>query len=284
MLSSDKAAKWILSAPLLLFYVLMVLFPAGYAVYLSVHDISLGRTTSDFNGLANYWKILRDGNFWHSIGFTLKYTVIVTAAELVLGCLLALLFDRAFPGKRVLLSAVLLPIMVAPSLMGVMYRLLLNEHNGVATYVFSKLGLEINLFDPDVVVPLLIVLDVIQWVPFTFLIMYSGLQSVDKGLAEAAAVDGASYARTMLQIILPVITPIIFIAAFLRGIDAFRTFDVIYVLTNGGPGNVSKTASIFIYEMAFKSGNIGTAAASSVIIALFLLALIPFFIRRLGNA
>ncbi|HUC92708.1 MAG TPA: sugar ABC transporter permease [Paenibacillus sp.] len=283
MLSSDKAAKWILAAPLLLFFLLMVLFPTGYAIYLSVHNVSLGQETPDFSGLANYLDILKDRDFWHSIGFTLKFALTVTAVELVFGFLLALLFNRAFPGKRILLSTVLLPIMVAPSLMGIMFRLILNENNGVATYFLSRLGLEVNLFDPDIVVRLLMILDVIQWVPFTFLILYSGLQSVDRGLSEAAAVDGASYWRTTLQIILPVIAPIFFIAAFLRGIDAFRTFDVIYVLTNGGPGNVSKTASIYIYETAFKSGNIGTAAASSVIIALILLMLIPFFIRRLGK-
>jgi multiple sugar transport system permease protein len=283
MWSSEKAAKWVLAAPLLLFFLLMVVFPASYAMYLSFHDISLGQESADFSGFGNYLEILKDENFWHSIWFTLKFAVTVTVAELILGFLLALLFNRSFPGKKALLSMVLLPIMVAPSLMGIMFRLILNENNGVATYLLSKLHLEVNLFDPDVVVPLLMILDVIQWVPFTFLILYSGLQAVDRGLYEAASVDGASYWRTILQIILPVIAPIFLIAAFLRGIDAFRTFDVIYVLTNGGPGNVSKTASIYIYETAFKSGNIGLAAASSVIIALFLLLLIPFFMKRLNK-
>lgn len=283
MSGSEKAAKWVLAAPLLLFFLLMVLFPAGYAVYLSLHNVSLGQESSGFKGFFNYAKVLQDGQFWHSIGFTLRFAVTVTVVELLLGFLLALLFNRAFPGKRVLLSTVLLPIMVAPSLMGIMFRLILNENNGAATYFLSQMHLEVNLFDPGVVVPLLMVLDVIQWVPFTFLILYSGLQSLDRGLYEAAAVDGASYWRTTLQIVLPAIAPIFFIAAFLRGIDAFRTFDVIYVLTNGGPGNVSKTASIYIYETAFKSGDIGGAAASSIVIALILLLLIPLFIRRLGR-
>ncbi|QWU17569.1 multiple sugar transport system permease protein [Paenibacillus sophorae] len=283
MVYSEKAAKWVLSFPLLLFWVVMVVFPAGYAIYLSLHDVSMGQGMSSFSGFGNYLEILRDADFWHSIGFTLEFALITTVLELVFGFLLALLFNRSFPGKRPLLSMVLLPIMVAPSLMGIMFRLILNENNGVATYFLSLLHIQVNLFDPDLVVPLMIVLDIMQWVPFTFLIIYSGLQGVDPGLYEAASVDGASYWRTVLQIILPVIAPIFFIAAFLRGIDAFRTFDVIYVLTNGGPGNITKTASIYIYEAAFKSGQIGQAASASVIVAVFLLLLIPFFVKRLSK-
>lgn len=281
MLQSERTAKWILASPLLLFWLLMVLFPAAYAIYLSLHNVSLGIHATSFAGVDNFLKVQKNGDFWHSFGFTLKFAVITTVIELALGFLLALLFDRTFPGKRMLLSTVLLPIMVAPSLMGLMFRLLLNENNGLATYFLGKLNLQVNLFDPGAVVPLLIVLDIVQWVPFTFLILYSGLQGVDRGLYEAAAMDGASYWRTVLRIILPVIAPIFAIAAFLRGIDAFRTFDVIYVLTNGGPGNVSKTLSIFIYQAAFKTGDIGQAAASSLIVAVFMLLLIPFFIKKI---
>jgi multiple sugar transport system permease protein len=281
MFRSEKVAKWVLASPLLLFIVLMVVFPAAYAILLSFQDVSLSKGQVTFRGFGNYMEVLKQHDFWHTILFTLKFTVITTTFELILGFLLALLFDRPLPGKRFLLSVVLLPIMVAPSLMGIMFRLILNENNGIATYFLNKLHLQINLFDPSMVVPLLIILDIMQWVPFTFLILYSGLQGVDRGLYEAASVDGASYWRTIFQLIFPVIRPIFFIAAFLRGIDSFRTFDVIYVLTNGGPGNASKTASIYIYQTAFKAGNIGLAAASSVIIAILLMSTIPFFVKKL---
>lgn len=158
---------------------------------------------------------------------------------------------------------------------------MLNENIGTVPYFLSFLGFQINLFDPDVVFPLLIVLDVIQWTPFAFLILYAGLQNVPGDLYEAAAVDGASYWRTVRSIVIPLLAPIFFIAAFLRGIDAFRTFDVIYVLTGGGPGNATTTASIYIYKLGFEQGNIGLSAAASFIVVILLLPVMPFVIRRI---
>lgn len=281
MFQNVKTAKWILASPLILFIILMVIFPAAYGVYLSLENVSFGNVRPTFQGLSNYSEILTDIEFWHTIGFTLVFTFVTTILELIFGFLLALLFNRVFPGKRILLSLILLPIMVAPSLMGIMFRLLLNENIGTATYILSLFHVQINLFAPDTIAPLLMVLDVIQWVPFTFLIIYSGLQGVNKGLYEAAAIDGASYWKTVFKVIVPTIKPIIIIAAFLRAIDAFRTFDVIYVLTNGGPGNASTTASIYIYKMGFKDGNVSLAAAASILIAIFLLIFLPFIIKRI---
>ncbi|WP_312470337.1 sugar ABC transporter permease [Neobacillus sp.] len=283
MYQNEKWAKWVLASPLLLFLLVLVVFPAFYGIYTSTQNMTLGLPDSTFVGIDNYLKVLKDDTFWQSMWFTVRFTVMTTLVELILGFGLALLFDRIFPGKRLLLSFILIPIMVAPSLMGIMLRLILNENIGVATYFFSKIGLDINLFDPSTIVPLLVVLDIIQWVPFTFLILYSGLQTVDHGLYEAAAIDGASYWKTIRKVIIPVVSPILFIASFLRGIDAFRTFDVIYVLTNGGPGNSTTTASIFIYKTAFKDGNIGEASAASMLIALMLLVLLSFLLKRIGT-
>lgn len=277
----EKSAKWVLASPLIIFLVLLVLFPAAYGIWMSLQDITVQSKGSQFIGLANYAEVLQNGHFWSSLWFTARFTLATTLIELVLGFALALLFNRYFPGKRLLLSVVLLPIMIAPSLMGVMFRLMLNENIGTVHGLLSLVNIKVNLFDPHNIVPLLILLDVIQWVPFTFLILYAGLQSVDKNLYEAAAVDGASRWQIVWKIIIPVMAPIIFIAVFLRGIDAFRTFDVIYVLTNGGPGNVSTTISIFIYKTAFTEGNISIASAASIVIAVMLLFILPFFIKKL---
>lgn len=277
----EKSAKWVLASPLIIFLVLLVLFPAAYGIWMSLQDITVQSKGSQFIGLTNYAEVLQNGHFWSSLWFTARFTLATTLIELVLGFALALLFNRYFPGKRLLLSVVLLPIMIAPSLMGVMFRLMLNENIGTVHGLLSLVNIKVNLFDPHNIVPLLILLDVIQWVPFTFLILYAGLQSVDKNLYEAAAVDGASRWQIVWKIIIPVMAPIIFIAVFLRGIDAFRTFDVIYVLTNGGPGNVSTTISIFIYKTAFTEGNISIASAASIVIAVMLLFILPFFIKKL---
>ncbi|WP_413306641.1 sugar ABC transporter permease [Bacillus sp. 1P10SD] len=282
MYQNQKWARWLLASPLILFLLVLVAFPAIYGIFTSTQNMTIGNPDFSFTGIENYMKVLQNEDFWQSMWFTVRFTFLTTVLELILGFGLALLFDRRFPGKRLLLSFILIPIMIAPSLMGIMLRLILNENIGVATYFFTKMGLNVNLFDPSTIVPLLIVLDIIQWVPFTFLILYSGLQTVDHGLYEAAAIDGASYWKTIQKVILPIVSPILLIAAFLRGIDSFRTFDVIYVLTNGGPGNTTTSASIFIYKTAFKDGNIGEASAASILIALMLLVLLSFLLKRLG--
>lgn len=270
-----------LASPLIAFLLLLVLFPAVYGFVTSFQNRTILSPTIDFAGLANYWTVLKDSGFRSAMWFTLRFTVAVTTIQLVLGFLLALLFNKAFPGKRIFLSVLLLPIMVAPALMGIMFRLMLNENIGTVPYFLSFLGFQVNLFDPDVVVPLLIVLDVVQWTPFTFLILYAGLQNVPGDLYEAAAVDGASYWRTVWSVVVPLLAPIFFIAAFLRGIDAFRTFDVIYVLTGGGPGTTTTTASIYIYKLGFEQGNIGLSAAASFLVVVLLLPILPFVIKRI---
>lgn len=278
---ANRLARWLLASPLLAFLVLLVLFPGVYGVLVSFRDVSVLSPQASFVGLENYRSVLGDAGFRSSLWFTLRFTVVVTSIEVLLGLGLALLFDREFPAKRLLLGLTLVPIMVAPSLMGVMFRLVLDENIGMVPYLLSFLGFKVNLFAPGSVVPLLILLDTIQWVPFTFLILYAGLQGIPRDLYEAAMVDGAGYWRRVRSVALPLLAPILFVAAFLRGIDAFRTFDVIYVLTGGGPGNASTTASIYIYKRAFQDGSIGVAAAASVLVAVLLLPVLPIVVRRL---
>jgi multiple sugar transport system permease protein len=271
----------ILGAPLLAFLVLLVVAPLAYGVWTSLTRRTLTGVGAPFAGLANYTAVLEDSTFWHSLAFTAVFTVAVVVIEVPLGFGLALLVNRSFPGRRVLFTALLLPIMIAPSLLGVMFRLLLNGDIGALPALLGKLGVSVSLFDPSSVVPLLIVLDVLQWTPFTFLILYAGLQGVPADLYEAAAVDGASYLRTVRSIVVPVMAPVVASALFLRSIDAFRTFDVIYVLTGGGPGTSTTTVSIYIYKKAFTNGDFGAASAASVLLLLLLVGLVPVVVRRI---
>lgn len=280
MFQSERSARWILSLPLIIFIILLVGFPAVYAIFISFHNDSLSGGTSSIIGLSNFFEVLGDKQFWTSLLFSSKFTLLTTSTELVFGFGLALLFNRHFPGKKMLLSILLLPIMVAPSLMGIMYRLLLNENIGIVTYFFSLFNLKISLFNADSIVPLLILLDAVQWTPFIFLILYSGLQGIDKGYYEAARMDGASGWNITIKIVIPMLLPIIFIVGFLRGIDAFRTFDVVYVLTSGGPGITTTTVSIYLYKLAFKQGAFGLSAAASLLIVGILFIIMPFFNKR----
>jgi multiple sugar transport system permease protein len=278
-----KVARWVLSAPLLAFLVLAVVYPIWYGLLTALQHRTLLDPTATFAGWANFSTVLRDSSFWHAAWFTLRFTVIVTIIQLVLGFCLALLVDKHFPGKKPLLSALILPVMIAPALMGVMFRLLLNENIGAVPALLHHGGIDITLFGNNTVVPLLMVLDIVQWTPFTFLLFYAGLQTVPRDLYEAAAVDGAGFARTVRSVVLPVMTPVVFITGFLRAIDAFRTFDVIYVLTGGGPADKTTTISIYIYKL-FSTGNFGTASAAAVLAALLVLPLVPIVTRRAADA
>lgn len=278
--SGSRGARWVLSAPLLIFLLLIVIFPIVSGMQTSFQDRTLLNPDPHFNGVDNFAKVLSDSTFWSSLRFTALYTVAVTIIELILGLGLALLFDRGFPGKRWLLSVILVPIMVAPSLMGIMFRLILNNNIGTIPGLFKVFGIDISLFSGTNVIPLVLILDVVQWTPFTFLLIYSALQSVPQELYEAASIDRAGYWRVVRSVVIPIILPTLVIAGFLRAIDAIRTFDTIYVLTGGGPGTQTTTLSIYIYKI-LSGGDFGVAAAAAVIVALITLPLVPFVVGRI---
>lgn len=279
-LRAQGAARWVLSSPLIIFLALLVVYPIANGITSSLQNHTLLNPAPAWAGLSNYLEVLTDGSFWYSVGFTLGYTIVVTAFELVLGFALALLFDKAFPGKKALLSGLILPIMIAPALMGIMFRLMLSANIGVVPAALSAIGIHASLLSASSVIPMLVILDIVQWTSFTFLIFHAALQSIPAELHEAAQLDRASKPRYVFSILIPLMMPTIFIAGFLRAIDGFRTFDVINVLTAGGPGIETTTLSIYVYKI-LAGGNFGLASAAAVLIALIMLPVIPFVIRRI---
>jgi multiple sugar transport system permease protein len=250
-------------------------------------SVSLNRLSepvNSFSGIDNFVSIANDPDFWGSILFTIQFAAIATVIQLIAGFLLALVFDRKIPAKAALFSAILVPIMIAPSLMAVMYRLLLNQNIGAIPEVFSLFGVEVSLFSPEAVFPLLILLDCIQFIPFTFLLFYASLQNIPDDLYEAASLDGAKYAQTIWRIVLPILKPAIVVVVLLRVLESIRNFDVIYILTGGGPGTTTQSVGIYIYKTAFQQGDFGAAAAASVILVLLLAPFTPWIIKRLSTS
>jgi multiple sugar transport system permease protein len=273
-------ARWALSAPLLLFLALFAVFPIFYGLWISVTDQTILSSDISFIGFANYGAVLADKAFWSALWFTVWYTVVTTALVLMTGFVLAVLANRQLPGKRGLFTLLLMPIMIAPALMGLMFRLALNGDTGLIPGLLHHFGLDISLFDPHLVTTLLVALEVLEWTPFTFLIIYSGLQALPAELFEAASIDGATSLQAIRYITLPLMGPTLFAAGFLRSVDALRTFDVIYVLTGGGPGTITTTLSIYVYKKAFVSGSFGVAQAAAVLILLIMIPLAPIVIGR----
>ncbi|MFD7157803.1 carbohydrate ABC transporter permease [Kribbella sp. NPDC059898] len=283
MRSTSRVPKWVLGSPLIVFALIFVAYPVYQGIQTGFYGLSLQNPETAFTGVENFRTVLTDPGFRAAARFTALFALAVTAIETLLGFGLALLVNREFPGKKVFFTMLLVPIMVAPALLGVMFRLLLNGDIGLVPAALRGVGLDVSLFAPDTVVPLLVLLDVLQWTPFAFLVMYAGLQSFPADVLEAAQVDGAGRLRTVRSIVVPIMKPIIFAAIFLRLIDALRTFDVIYVLTAGGPGTKTTTMSIYIYKTAFESGRFGLAAAASAIVMVVLLPFVPLFVKRIAN-
>ena len=275
-----KVAGWILSAPLLILLAGLLVWP----VYLGIQTSMTHDVLSEFEtypvGLENFRSILTEPNFWSSIRFTLIFALTATIIELILGFSLALLFDRVFPGKRVLFSLMLVPIMIAPSLMAVMFRLILNENIGVIPGVLEKIGLSYSIFDQNNVFTSLIILDVIEFTAFTFLLSYSALQNMPKEIYEAASIDGASSRQTLWRVTLPMLKPALAIVFLLRILDSIRTFDSIYILTGGGPGTTTQTVGIYIYKTAFIYGDFGLAASAAILLVLLLAPFMPSIIKQ----
>ena len=276
----DKVSAFVLASPLLLFLSALVVWP----IYLGIKTSLSRDLLSEFEitpaGLDNFKAILSTPDFWIALRFTILFAVVATLLEGLLGFLLALVFDRKFPGKRTLFSMVLVPIMIAPSLMAVMYRLILNENIGIIPGFLQKFGWDISIFDQKYVFFTLVCLDAIQYTSFAFLLVYAALQNIPQEIYESAAIDGARYRQVIARITIPILRPALAIIAMLRLIDSFRTFDTIYILTGGGPGTSTQTIGIYIYKTAFITGDFGMASAASVTLVLLLAPLMPWIIKQ----
>jgi len=276
----DRVSAFVLSAPLLIFLSTLVVWP----IYLGIKTSLSRDLLSEFEitpaGLDNFKSIIAAPDFWSALRFTILFAIVVTVVEGLLGFTLALVFDRKFPGKRTLFSMVLIPIMIAPSLMAVMYRLILNENIGVIPGFLQRFGLDISIFDQRYVFFTLVALDAIQYTSFAFLLVYAALQNIPQEIYESAAIDGARYRQVIWRITLPILKPALAIIAMLRLIDSFRTFDTIYILTGGGPGISTQTIGIYIYKTAFITGDFGLASAASVMLVLLLAPVMPKIIKQ----
>ena len=276
----DRVSALVLAAPLLIFLSTLVVWPIYLGIKTSLSRDLLSEFEITAAGLDNFKAIIAAPDFWSALRFTILFAIVVTVVEGLLGFALALIFDRKFPGKRTLFSMVLIPIMIAPSLMAVMYRLILNENIGVIPGFLQKFGWDISIFDQRYVFFTLVALDAIQYTSFAFLLVYAALQNIPQEIYESAAIDGARYRQVIWRITLPILKPALAIIAMLRLIDSFRTFDTIYILTGGGPGISTQTIGIYIYKTAFITGDFGLASAASVTLVLLLAPLLPKIIKQ----
>ena len=282
----DAQVGLLLLLPSLLIILGITLQPILTTFYLSFFKTSLGNITPDiFVGLQNYTNLLTDPLFWQTIRRTLYFTLVSVGLELVLGIAIAQLIHSHPPGWKFLRTSLIIPWAVPTIVNATMWRWIYNADYGALNGLLYNLGI-IDKYIPWLTYPrtamnLVILADIWHSVPFIALILQAALATLPADLEEAAAVDGANALKRFLFIRLPLLRSAILVALVIRTVEAFRVFDIIYVITNGGPAFGTVTVSFLTYLETFTYGNIGRGAAVSFLISAFTLAMAFIYIRLL---
>ena len=279
-----REARGLLAA-MCIFLVVMLGFPALANIWYSLSDVTFQSIRdASFIGLENYRAQIASDRFWQAMGFSLQFAVISTVAQMALALVLVVALHPLLLKRPWLTALLMLPMMISPALMGVMYRLVLNEFVGLVPLYLEVVGLYVNFLGPENVYATVVAIEVLQWTPFAFLILLTARQALPTEIEEAANIDGAKGLNMLWFIELPMMKPAIVIAAFVRFIDSFRVFDHIFVLTGGGPGNKTTSISIYIYKLFFNQNAIGEAVSVSIMLLLMALALLYAAMRLVLRA
>jgi multiple sugar transport system permease protein len=254
---------------------LLMVFPILYTLYMSVHSwYASSLTAPQFIGLGNFRRaFLDDERFRNALWLTVYFTSLATVLQLVLGVALALLLNRPFRGKGLVRSVFLLPMVATPVAIALVWMMMYNPTLGVMNYLVSFLGLGPYTWvsNAAIVIPALAVVDTWEWTPLITLITLAGLATLPIEPYESALIDGASAAQMFWRITLPLLRPTIIVALLFRAIDCLKTFDIIYVMTQGGPGFASETLNVYTFQVGLFYFHIGYA--SSLLVILFALVL-----------
>lgn len=280
----DRNFKQLLVAPSILLMLLVGVFPLLYLIMVSFQGITMTENNTDFVGLQNYAYLVADKRMWQALGHTMIFLVIALPIELLLGLAMAQLFLEKLPGRQVFIALLVLPVVISPIVAGATWSLMFDNRFGPINQIIGWLmGKEVALlwtFNPHLVYPAILVAEIWQWTPFMFLLLLAALANVDKSQLEAAAIDGAGYWRTFRKIVLPSIWPVMAIALLIRALDLFRLFDIVWALTQGGPGTMTETISMFTYVQGFRQFETSYTAAVALLIIVLLSVALIWALRR----
>jgi len=264
---------YLLVAPTVLFLLAVFLYPVLYSLYLSSRQMQLFEfgTGGRFAGLANYLAAAGDPLVWNAVTRTGGFVVGAVALELALGLTIALFLNQRLPGRRFLRAIALFPLMLTPVVLGITFRILFNYSYGFINYALDRVGIEpvVWLASTPWAMIAVIITDVWNQTPFVTLLLLAGLQSIPEEYYEAARVDGAGAVLRFLHVTLPLLAPVVFVAVFWRFVATFRVFDIVFVMTGGGPAESTETLSILVNKLAFSYGQLGYSATVAVGMVLF---------------
>lgn len=269
-----------MAAPAVIFAAGMIVFPFGYAIWLSLSDVALGADPR-FIGLGNFVRLLADEEFWNGLRLTLFLYVVSLSLQLVLGTWLGLLLARSRKAQGLVRTIMVSPFMLPPVVVGMMAIVILDPSFGIANWLLEQAGLPPGLWlsDPGTVMLTIAALDTWQWTPFVALIVMGGYLSLPQDVFEAAEIDGANGWWRFRRVTLPLLAPTLITAAVLRSVDILRFFDIIYLTTQGGPGTASTTLNILAYRRGFEFFDLGYASAIMVTLSAIVFGSVLVFTR-----
>ena len=287
---ANQHRKWLFAAPAMVFVALLIVFPVAWTVYLSLTDAEGSvRAESSFIGFANYIDVLSDTErFWPAVLRTVVFTSGVLLVEVVLGMAIALLLWRPFKGEKWVRVAVLLPLVATPVAVGMMWRLIFDPNIGMANRVLGWFGLGPWpwLAGEHTALPTTMFIDIWQWTPMVVLILLAGLTSLSEEPQEAALIDGATAWQRFRHVTLPLLMPTVLVAVLLRGIDALKTFDILYATKGKGGGSFHEveTLNVYAYGLSFDYNEYGIASAVLIIFFLIIVGSMWALTRRSKEA
>lgn len=281
---SDLTIRNLFVIPTIAFLIIINIFPLLYSLILSFADFSAVSGKSPiWIGIRNYRELLNDPHVWNSLYITLKYVIISVSGQLVVGFGVALLLNRKIPAKGVVTTLLLLPMMMSMAIVGLFWKLLYSPSWGIINYMLG-LGKFVWISNADVALLAIAITDIWMWSPFVMLLSLAGLSAIPQHLYEAAAIDRASGWFTFRRITLPLVSPLLLIAVIFRTMEAFKTFDLAYIMTGGGPGTATELIAIKLYNMAFPQWQTGKSCALAYIVLVLIIGISNIYIKYLNKA
>jgi multiple sugar transport system permease protein len=268
---SERRLATLLLLPSVGFLLLMTIFPTIYSLWMSMQQYNLSRPDlAHFVGGRNYVQLLSDDIFWKAVRTTFLFSGSVLILQFLVGFFIANLFDQERRGMNVLRTLFIIPVFASPVALGLTWRYMYQPGYGLINHLLESAGLpRINwLASTEWALPAVIAVDVWQWTPFVALILLAGIQSISPEITEAAELDGLTRFQYLRRIVLPLLTPIIVVVGLIRLIDALKTFDLIYIITRGGPGTATYTLPLHAYATGFASFLMGPSAATAWVVVI----------------
>ena len=268
---SENLIAYAFLAPALLILIIGLVYPLVTTVQMSFLDYSMGTPweSREWVGLQWFEKLLNDPNVWYSFWVTLRFGFWVVLIEMVVGTGLALALERPIRGASLFRTALIIPLMVSPIVVGLIWRYLFDARTGMINYYLGAwLGIDPIpwLADPNIALTSLIITDIWQWTPFMFISVLAGLQGIPRDVIEASTIDGANWWQMTFLVKLPMIRSVLIVALLMRIVDVYKVVEVVFILTEGGPGLETELLALHVYKVAFLSQNLGYASTISMLL------------------